>query len=493
MKQLMTGALAAAALLAPLGAGAADDADIAELKTMIQQMKTDYERKIEALESRLEEAERTAGEAAGKADRASREVAAKPVPSARRGGSRGAVTSGNAFNPQISVILDGNYYTDDVDGEGTELLGEAFRAGAGHGHEDEGGGENEHAHGGAEKGFNFREAEVWLSATVDPYFDAQATLTFDDGGGGEIEEAFLETRSLPGGLKVKAGKFFSDFGYMNRQHPHEWDFVDQNLAHQNLFGFNLADTGVQLTWLPELPVYTLFGVEAFQGEQERFGAFVEDEDERDELALDDEDDGPRLFIGFVKVAPDLGFNHALQLGASVAHATQSQLIGEIEEEEAGFDGDETLWGLDLVYKYDSPRSYGAGDFVLQGEYLFDTKDMKITAFEDDPTLVGGTRKFKTDGWYLQGWYGFAPRWQAGLRYDALGSTNKVTGTGGGENFDESDRWTAALTYRPSEFSMLRLQAATADIVTGEDGTSEDFDYVYLQYILSLGSHGAHKF
>jgi len=492
MKQLMTGAVAAAALLAPIGAGAAADADLAELKTMIQQMKADYEHRIEALESRLEEAERAAGEAAGKAERASREVAARPAPSAKQGGGRGPVTSGNAFNPRMSVILDGNYYTDGTGGDGTELLGEAFRAGGGHGHghEDEGGG---HAHGGAETGFNFREAEVWLSATVDPYFDAQATLTVDDGGGAEIEEAFLETRSLPGGLKVKAGKFFSDFGYMNRQHPHEWAFTDQNLAHQNLFGFNLADTGVQVTWLPELPVYTLFGVEVFQGDQERFGALVEDEDERVELDIGSEEDGPRLFTGFVKVAPDLGFNHALQLGASVAHASQSQLIGEIEEEEAGLDGDETLWGLDVVYKYDSPRSYGAGDLMVQGEYLFDTKDMEITAFEDDPTLVGGTRKFKTDGWYLQGWYGFAPRWQFGVRYDALGSTNKVTGTGGGEGFGKSDRWTAALTYRPSEFSLLRLQTATADIVTVEDGVSEDFDYVYLQYILSLGSHGAHKF
>ena len=37
----------------------------------------------------------------------------------------GALALGTVFNPQISVILDGNYYHDDVDGEGTELLSEA--------------------------------------------------------------------------------------------------------------------------------------------------------------------------------------------------------------------------------------------------------------------------------------------------------------------------------------------------------------------------------
>lgn len=475
---------AAAALLVPSSAWAADSAEMAEVKRMIEQMKSEYEQKVQDLEKRLEEAEKSVD----KSQEAKDAEAVSEVKSTKQ--ELGSVSSGNAFNPQISLILDGNYYHDDIDGRGTELLGEAFRAGAGHGHEDEGGG---HAHGGADNGFNFREAELWFSANVDPYFDAQATLAVESDGEVELEEAYFQTRALPVGLKVKAGKFFSDIGYINRQHPHEWDFTDQNLVYQNLFGFNLADTGVQLTWLPELPVYTLFGVEALQGDQERFGALVEDEEEREELNLEDPKDGPRLFTGFVKVAPELGFDHALQLGASIVHSRQAQLIGEIEEEEAGFQGDETLWGLDLVYKYDSPRAYGAGDAVFQSEYMFDTKDMKITAFETDPNLVGGDRKFKTDGWYAQGWYGIAPRWQFGLRYDVLGLTNKVGGTGGSEDFKTSDRWSAMLTYRPSEFSLFRLQGATADIVTDENGNSEDFSYVYFQYILSLGTHGTHRF
>jgi len=487
MKRSLLGAAVAATLAVPLSASADD---MAELKRMIDQMKADHEQKIEALEQRLKAAEQKAETAADTAADAKQASAASS--SERKRGGIGALTSGTSFNPRMSVILDGNYYHDDVDGEGTELLGEAFRAGAGHGHghEDEGGG---HAHGGAENGFNFREAEIWFGATVDPYFDASATLAVDSGGDVELEEAFFQTRALPAGLKVKAGKFFSDIGYINRQHPHEWDFTDQNLVHQNLFGFNLADTGMQVTWLPKLPFYTLLGVEAFQGDQERFGALVEDEDEREELNLGDEDDGPRLFTGFIKVAPDLGYNHALQLGAFVAHSTQSQLIGEIDEEEAGFDGDQTLWGLDLVYKYDSPRPHGAGDIVLQSEYLYDQKDLKLTAYEADPSLEGRDREFTTDGWYLQGWYGIAPRWQLGLRYDVLGLTNEAEGVGGNQDFDESDRWTLGLTYRPSEFSLVRFNAATADIVTNEDGDTEGFDYFYLQYILSLGTHGAHKF
>lgn len=487
--------LRAALVLALAGPGAVGATEMDQVRQSIQELRSDYEVRIGELEARLRAAQAAAQPAGDEAATGRPGAAQGAAGDTPRPGYR-AVTSGNQFNPQISVILDGNYFQDNVDGETSELLGEAFQAGAGHGHGEEDGhghADEGHSHGAAEPGFNFSEAELWFGGTVDPYFDLSSTLAVDSDGEVELEEAYFQTRALPAGFKLKAGKFFSDIGYINRQHPHEWDFTDQNLVHLNLFGFNLADTGAQLTWLPPLPVYTLLGVELLQGEQERFGALVEDEEEREELALADELAGPRLFTGFAKISPDLGFNHALQLGGFIAHARQSQAIGEIEEEEAGFEGESTLFGADLVYKYDAPGAYGSGDFLLQSEYLRRRNDFSVSAFEADPSLVGGSRDFTTDGLYVQARYGFWPRWQFGARYDALGLTNKAEGTGGDESFDRSERWTLALTYRPTEFSMFRLQGATADIVTGEDGASEDFEYVFLQYILTLGAHGAHKF
>ena len=163
-------------------------------------------------------------------------------------------------------------------------------------------------------------------ATVDPYFDAVLYLAIDGDGNTELEEGYFQTRSLPYGLRVKGGKFLSDFGYINRQHPHQWDFVDQNLPYLNLLGdHGLQDTGLQLTWLPELPVYTLLGVEALQGNQEIFGATLGDA-EQVELNLGDTDNGPRLWTAFAKLAPDLGPKHALQFGVSYAHASQHQEV-----------------------------------------------------------------------------------------------------------------------------------------------------------------------
>ncbi len=48
------------ALLTPVPAFPASDAEIAELKSMLNAMKADYEQRIQALENRLAEAEREA-------------------------------------------------------------------------------------------------------------------------------------------------------------------------------------------------------------------------------------------------------------------------------------------------------------------------------------------------------------------------------------------------------------------------------------------------
>ncbi len=495
IKRSLLSVAVTAALAIPSAATAADNADMAEIKGMIEQMKTDYEQKIEALEQRLKAAEQKAETTAATAETAKPMSTASTTEEERS--DMEAVTSGTAFNPQISVILDGNYYNDGVDGEGTEITANAFQPSHTHGHGEEGHDHGGHAHGSTEEGFNFREAEIVFSATVDPYFDATAMLAITDDGDVDLEEAWFQTRSLPQGLKLKGGKFLSDFGYINRQHPHEWDFVDQNLVYENLLGdHGLQDIGVQLTWLPDLPVYTLLGAELLQGDQERFGAFVDEDEEREETGLDDRDDGPRLGVVFAKVAPDLGYDHALQLGVSYAHNRQHQEIHEHNDDfENGLEGDADLWGVDLVYKYEGGGAYGHRDFKLQSEYLRAIKDLEVQG--GNPAEIGSKRELTTDGLYAQAVYGIFPRLQMGLRYDVFGLTNEVS-NGKNENFDSSDRWTVNLTWTPTEYSRLRLQYAYNDILTYDDtltepGNREKFSTVWLQFLVSLGTHGAHRF
>ncbi|NCA68879.1 MAG: porin [Sphingobacteriia bacterium] len=512
----------AALLVSPL-AGASTDAEIAELRMLIEQMKSQYERRIQALESRLAQAELAAKPSASpdaSATSAPRAIQAETRPmtaplaspavtDAPRSGLEG-VSGGDAFNPRLSVILDGNYYHDSHAGEGAALLGNAWQTASGgldHAHDhaaDEDHAHDAHAHGTPSNGFNLREAEIAFAATVDPYFDAALYLSVDGDGHVELEEGYVQTRSLPAGLRVKGGKFLSEFGYVNKQHPHEWDFVDQNLPYLNLLGqHGLQDTGLQLTWLPRLPIYTLLGVEALQGDQERFGATL-DPTQQQALGLGRTNDGPRLWTAFAKLAPDLGVNHALQLGLSHAHNSQHQEVQEhthghaadehhpeeIEVHRNGLDGDADLWGVDLVYKYDGGGAHGHRDFKFQTEYLRSIKDLTIRS-SAHPEVVGSRRTFTTDGFYAQAIYGFAPRWSAGLRYDVLGLTNEVSG-GRQEDAGSSDRWTFDVTWNLTEFSRLRAQYAYNSILESAH-ERERFDAVYLQFLMSLGAHGAHAF
>jgi hypothetical protein len=526
----------AAALLVPSVAISATDAELTEIRSLITDVKAQYEQRIRDLEARLARAEREAQAAAQRSEEAARaaeagagraaaesrpmRAPASPAPASSAPSGFGALTSGAAFNPQISVFLDGNFYQDDIGGAGPTLVAEAFQPGLNqlhdhdhdHGH-DQGDGIT-HAHGFAENGFNFREAEISFTAAVDPYFDAALFLSIDGDGNVDLEEGYFQTRSLPWGLRAKGGKFLSDFGYINRQHPHQWDFVDQNLPYLNLLGVHgLQDTGLQLTWLPKLPFYLLVGAEALQGDQELFGGSVS-ADERAELGLGDPNDGPRLWTGFLKLAPDLGPRHALQLGVSYAHNTTQQLVHEhvhldhseadddddhaheheheesIDVHRAGLSGNATLWGLDLVYKYQGSGAHGHGDFKFQTEYLNSIKDLTVRS-SAHPEQIGSTRRFTTDGLYAQATYGFLPRWSAGVRYDVLGLINEVSG-GRDADFGSSDRWTADVSWSLSEFSKLRLQYAYNNILQ-EPAERERFNAFYLQFLVGMGSHGAHAF
>lgn len=410
-----------------------------------------------------------------------------------------AVTSGTAFNPQISLILTGDFYNDNVRGAGGEVIEEA--AGILHGVHP---GEEEH---GSSNGFNLGESELILSTTVDPYFDAKFIGTFSGTGEAEVEEAWLQTRMLPAGLRIKAGRLLSEIGYQNSQHPHTWAFSDQNLAYGALLGdHRCGDAGLQLTWLAPTPFYLLLGTEALQGEhQERLGTVLDEEEAEAVIdpgtfggTLPEHDNGPRLVTAFAKIGPELGDVHALQLGLSWVQARQfQQLIDEDETaqstDEYVLDGDQTLWGLDLVYKYDAAGDYGRGDLQFVAEYLRLEKDMTVTGADSiAPLAIGTAVSGEQDGWYAQATYGIAPRWQLGFRYDASGDRNALDEGGAVTAFEASTRSTLALTFYPSEFSRLRLQAAQGEIVD-ETGSSTELDQLWLTYTLSLGAHGAHKF
>lgn len=388
-------------------------------------------------------------------------------------------------NLQVALSLSGVYYNDNANGAGPALV--------------DGMPGVLPATGATEiiEGFNLGESELGLSATVDPWLDAYANIAFNAEGAG-VEEAALVTRAMPAGWQVRAGKFLSAFGYQNGRHAHTWDFVDQNLAYDALVGSEgIKDTGVQVTWLPPLDTYVQVGAEILQGDQEKFGAAIDLQAVADTLAVPVDSlkpldrHGPQLYTAFLKLAPDLGTANAVQLGASLAvHRDQQEM------QASGSDlfyarGDVSLLGFDGEWKHNATSNYGLGSARLQGEYLRLVKHLDIvydTVGADTGKPVEGTE----DAFYLQGVYGFAPRWEAGLRYELAGLINHVAVAGNNMEPDASQRVSAAATFRPSEFSFFRVQVARAAIIDA-GGDRRAVNQLMLQYNLSLGAHSAHAF
>ena len=373
--------------------------------------------------------------------------------------------AGKGADLDLSVVLDTYFYHDTADKAGS-LPGRmaGFKSG-----------ESE----GPENGFNLREVELGLSAEVDPYFRAWATVSVDEEGAG-FEEAVLQTTSLPYGLTLSGGKIKSGIGRLNRQHAHAWDFLDAPLVYRAMFGGEgLSGDGVQLTWLAPTPFYLLFGTEVFNGDNEH------------SFSMSDADnmpqhDAPRLYTAFMKTGPDLGPNNALQFGLS-ALSGRHQVWDE--DEDAGADGESRIFGTDFVYKHDAKRSHGEGDFILQGEYFYRDQDLDdpVGAWRDLPSWAA-----RQDGYYVQGLYGFLPRWRTGLRWDQVGLINDVQNPEEGDiSCGDSRRLSAMLDWKLSEFSLLRAQAGRGWYAV-EDGREDAWECA-LQWQVTFGKHGAHDF
>lgn len=453
------------------------------------------EQKFSALEAKQEETTKTLETLKAALEAIRAEMAQRhPGPIEPRGlttksfpllGSTGQVSSGTSFNPSISVIPDFSYYRDNRQGGAFEILEEADGF---HGVPAEEG----HAHGGLNEGFNLGETELAFTASVDPYFDVTALFAASEEGL-EAEEVYFQTRRLPGGFQLKGGKFLSGIGYANKQHPHQWDFADQNLAYELLLGgHGLNEKGLQVTWLPRLPFYLQLGAEILQGENEKMASYIGPEEfpgltEEGAPRVLAHKPGPRLFTGFVKVGPNIGYSSAIQVGLSYASSRSHQEVHDDDGDgmpEGVLDGTADLWGADLVYKYDSPREYGAGDFVFQTEYLSRKRDLDILG---TPSTV----VFKQDGAYFQAVYGLLPRFQIATRYDLAGLTNERVRAGVKTEYETSKRWTGALTFNPTEFSRIRAQYNRGEVFVG--GEKETYDQFFLQVQFSIGAHGAHKF
>lgn len=387
-----------------------------------------------------------------------------------------AQTSG-AFNPEISLILSGG-----VTGSSEDSRQDATGAN----------GRERRVQGampsGAEawpagEGAALGESELALSANIDPQFRGTLLAAISPEGSISAEEANIQTLGLGYGLNLKAGRFFSGLGYANEQHPHAWDFSDAALPYRVFFGPRLQFDGAQIRWLAPLDFFLELGAET--GKAQGFPANDTESTRRNAQSQ-------TLFAHF---GGDAGVAQSWRAGVSWfstkpekrqyedANATTGDLVTN------QFSGTSDTAVLDAVWKWAENGNANLRTLVLQAEFFWRRESGTLTCCgATDSSLTS-----QQSGWYLQAVHQFVRYWRAGIRHDELARASLAMSALKYEDVPllkpyGARRDTLMLDWSPSEFSRLRLQIAADQTRPGITDTQWG-----VQYIMSLGAHGAHKF
>jgi hypothetical protein len=473
--KVMTAAIAVA-LGMPAAVQAQSNQELDEIRQQIKELKDNYESRIQALEKRLKDEEETAAKAQPPANQepSAAAQAPPPPPPAPVEAVQAQPTSPNAFNPAISVILDGRFANFSQDPAHASVTGFQSNADAS-------------AALGA-RGFSLGESELTFSANVDQLFYGNATFAVEPDDTLAVEEAFGQTTALGHGLTLKLGRFFSAIGYENSIHAHAWDFVDPALVQKVFLGDNYTDDGVQLSWIAPLPVFVEIGGGIGRG--------------ANPPGTNRDKNGIGAGTLFAHLGDDIGSGGSYRVGTSLLQtSTDANGTSDADlEDRTGtanrFIGDTRIVGLDFVYKWAPEGNPKYTNFKLVTEW-FQQRRSGDLVFDENGTLgIGPTAEgftVKQYGWYVQGVYQFHPEWRVGLRYDQLDEgtwdAGPVATANGVVRPDFTPRrYSAMIDWNPSEFSRIRLQV-------NQDKSQQGFtdNVIFLQYIFSMGTHGAHKF
>jgi hypothetical protein len=343
-------------------------------------------------------------------------------------------------------------------------------------------------HDPLQRGFTLPNEEIFLDGAVDPYFKGVADLVFklDEHNDTtvELEEAYVTTSALPWNLQAKAGQFFTEFGRLNTQHPHQWDFVDQPLVIGRMFGpEGLRNPGARLSWLAPTPFYS----ELFLAVQDSQGTSAFSFRNEEPLF------GRQPIVRDVRAPSDLVFapRWAASFDLTDSQTVVAGLSGAFGPNASGPSTRTEIYGTDLYWKWKPPWQSGGFPFLaFQTEALarrYEAGARAATAGPGGAVVRGLPAETLRDwGLYAQMLWGFRPRWVAGLRGDW------VSGDRGAfrPDADRADRFRLSpdLTFYPTEFSKIRLQYNFDHAQLTKDDSS-----VWLQLEFLLGAHAAHKF
>jgi len=327
---------------------------------------------------------------------------------------------------------------------------------------------------------NQRSVELNVAASVDPFAKAYVVANASaDAATGEatfgIEEAALQTTSLPGNLELKAGRFFGEFGKLEYIHDHELPFVNRPLALAQYIGGESRSDGLQVNWLLPVEHYislTLGAGDSFGGDNpnpNNVGTF---------RGMDGFNFWSRLSTYF-DLTPDWQ-----------AETGVSGLINPKTHDRGGVDGltgaggvpmtehERRLVGADFQLRYVPLQNNQFQSFTWGTELLYSDNRFR---FDPDGTPGSGD-EFNGNvgalGLYSYLTYKFHRQWSAGFLYDYVQNAQN--------EHNLTYAYSPYLTWALSHWNQLRLQYTHTDHNT-LSGLKPD-DAVYLQWAWIIGAH-----
>ncbi len=428
------------------------------------------DRNVQALEKRIADLEARLGSGAS----------GSIAPKAHVPATTHRVVKDNGFNPSIGMVLNGQY--NQFSADDGDIAGFLF------------GEESERP----SEGFGVDHTELNFSANVDDKFYGSTTFALAEHDGStevELEEVFIQTlpgAGLPDGVGLKVGRAFWTLGYLNEHHSHADDFADRPLPYRVFLNGGFNDDGAELTYTLPTDVYAEIGGGLFRGNDTPFGG-----------GSGAGNDG---WSAFARIGGDIDANQSWRVGGYMlsgsstegdhghggggdghTHDAQGNVVpAPHSHEDAGFYGDTDIVAFDVRYTLAPTGNPSSEELILQAEYFTNDQDgeYEIGNHADDVDD-------SSDGWYAQAVYKFDPQWRIGARYSQLSPIDAPTGLVGTELDSEGhdpEAYSAMLDWTNSEFSRVRLQYNHEELTAGQND-----DQLMLQYIMSIGAHGAHKY
>jgi len=290
--------------------------------------------------------------------------------------------------------------------------------------------------------------ELSLRAAIDPYARANIYPVFEGDQGqlaAKIEEAYLQSLSLPYGLQLKIGKFRQAFGRINIVHQHALPIIELPVASEAFLGEALIDQGASLSWL--LPNQAFY--------QELIVSVTRGPDESPLFAVSDHT--VPLKLVHLKNFWALTDNATLELGLSGA-------MGSNEAQKKS-----KLGGIDLTYIWKPVRFNTYKSFKWQSEFFFSN------------TKTASDKKINAWGMYSWMEYQLSRRWFVTGLYSYTEDPNM---------YDvEEQAASATFGWYATEFQKLEFGPK---LYTDNGFSKVTFSGLF-RWVFVIGMHGAHQY